>query len=107
MARLPTGDPPPTLATRGIFRRPGERVQKLLHWSVAAGAIGVIALLAIGPAEAKTCSDRLRVCQKFCVRSEGGSPACMAVCGGYLQTCLNSGCWESKYVDKECGFTRQ
>ncbi|MGA8444578.1 MAG: hypothetical protein WB766_05215 [Roseiarcus sp.] len=82
-------------------------MRKLLHWSVGAGAIGVIALLAIGPAEAKTCSDRLRVCQKFCVRSEGGSPACMAVCGGYLQTCLNSGCWESKYVDKECGFTRQ
>jgi hypothetical protein len=31
----------------------------------------------------------------------------MAVCSGYLQTCLSSGCWESKYVDKECGFTRQ
>lgn len=30
-----------------------------------------------------------------------------AALGGYLQTCLRSGCWESKYVDKECGFTRQ
>ncbi len=67
----------------------------------------MIAFALIGPAEAKTCSERLKVCQKFCVRSEGGSPACMSVCSGYLQSCLVSGCWESKYVDKACGFTRQ
>jgi hypothetical protein len=60
-------------------------VRKLLHWSVGAGAIGVIALLAIGPAEAKTCSDRLRVCQKFCTKTEGGRPACLAKCGEILQ----------------------
>jgi hypothetical protein len=78
-----------------------------LHWSVAAGAVGVIALSLIGPAEAKTCSERLKVCQKFCARSEGGSPKCRAVCGQYLQRCLATGCWESKYVEKECGFTRQ
>jgi hypothetical protein len=72
-----------------------------------AGSIGVVTLSLAWSAEAKTCSDRLKVCQKFCARSEGGSPACIAVCGGYLQVCLKSGCWESKYVDKECGFTRQ
>jgi hypothetical protein len=43
----------------------------------------------------------------FCVKSESGSPACVAACSGYLQSCLASGCWESKYVDKECGFTRR
>ena len=80
---------------------------RLFRLSVAAAALGAVALLAVGQAEAKTCSDRLRVCQKFCARSEGGSPGCMSTCGGYLQTCLRSGCWESKYVDKECGFTRQ
>lgn len=57
--------------------------------------------------EAKTCFDRLKVCQRFCVKSEAGSPACMSVCSRYLQACLASGCWESNYVDKECGFTRQ
>jgi hypothetical protein len=82
-------------------------MRRLLQSSVAAGAVGVVALALIGPAEANTCSDRLRVCQKFCVRSEGGSRGCMAVCGQYLQACLSTGCWESKYVDKECGFTRQ
>jgi hypothetical protein len=82
-------------------------VRGLLHWSVAAGAIGVLALSLMGPAEAKTCSDRLKVCQRFCERSESGSPACMSVCSGYQQSCLDSGCWESRYVDKECGFTRQ
>lgn len=82
-------------------------MRKLLHGFIVAGAAGMIALALPAQAEAKTCSDRLKVCQKFCARSEGGSPACMSVCGGYLQTCLSTGCWESKYVDKECGFTQQ
>ena len=82
-------------------------MRRLLRLSVAAGAIGVVGLGLMGPAAAKTCTERLSVCQKFCIRSESGKPACMAACSGYLQTCLASGCWESKYVDKECGFTRQ
>ena len=36
-------------------------MRRLLRWSVAAGAIGGVALGLIGPAEAKTCSDQLRV----------------------------------------------
>ena len=82
-------------------------MRRLLHRSVAAGAVGLLALALASPAAAKTCSERLKVCQRFCVRSEGGSPVCMSVCAGYLQTCLASGCWESKYVEKECGLTRQ
>jgi hypothetical protein len=78
-----------------------------LHRSAAAGAIGVIPLLAIVPAEAKTCSERLGVCKRFCVKTESDSPGCLAACAGYREQCLASGCWESKYVAKECGFTRQ
>ena len=82
-------------------------MRRVMRAIAAAGAAGVVALALIAPAEAKTCTERLSVCQKFCVRSESGSPACMAACSGYLQSCLASGCWESKYVDKECGFTRR
>jgi hypothetical protein len=82
-------------------------VRKLLDRSVAAGAIGMIAFAFVAPAEAKTCSDRLKVCHRFCDRGQSGSPACHAKCGELLQACLASGCWESKYVEKECGFTRQ
>ncbi len=82
-------------------------MRRLLRGIVVAGAAGMAALALIGPAEAKTCSERLKVCQRFCVKSEGGAPGCMSTCGQYLQTCLSSGCWESKYVDKQCGFTRQ
>ena len=80
---------------------------RLFRFSIAAAALGAVALPAVHPAEAKTCSDRLTVCQKFCIRSESGSPACMAACSGYLQACLASGCWESKYFEKDCGFTRR
>lgn len=79
-------------------------MRKSLGQIVAASVLG---LLALTPAAAKTCSERPKVCQGFCVKSEGGSPACMSVCSGYLQSCLLTGCWESKYVDKQCGFTRR
>jgi hypothetical protein len=82
-------------------------MRKLLHRGVAAGAIGMLTFALISPAEAKTCSERLSVCQKFCIRSEAGSLSCMAACRGYLQSCLETGCWESRYVEKECGFTRR
>ena len=82
-------------------------MQRLLQWSVAAGAIGVVAFFAVGPAEAKSCSERFGVCKRFCAKTESDSPACLAACAGYREQCLASGCWESKYVAKECGFTRQ
>ena len=82
-------------------------MRRLLHWSVAAGAIGAVALAFVGPAHAKSCSERIEVCKRFCAKSEGASPGCLAACAGYREQCLASGCWESKYVAKECGFTRQ
>ena len=82
-------------------------MRRLLHGIAAAGVAGMAALALTAPADAKTCSERLKVCHRFCIKSESGSPGCVAKCGEYLQTCLASGCWESKYVDKECGLTRQ
>jgi hypothetical protein len=72
---------------------------------LCAGVTLVLALSA--PAEAKSCSERLKTCQGFCAKTEGGSPRCLAKCGEYRQACLASGCWESKYVSKECGFAKQ
>ncbi len=71
--------------------------------------VGMIASLVAltGAAEAKTRSERLKVCQGYCAKSEGGSQGCMRVCGEYLQACLGSGCWESKIVARECGFERR
>ena len=79
----------------------------MLRLSVGRDAIGVVDAPDYRAGGGEDLLRSTRVCQKFCARSEGGSPACMSVCSGYLQTCLESGCWESKYVDKECGFTRQ
>jgi hypothetical protein len=81
-------------------------LRRLLHWTFAAGAIAAL-MLSTGPAAAKSCSDRLKVCQGYCAKSFGGSPACLAKCDQYREECLSSGCWESKVVAKECGFARQ
>lgn len=82
-------------------------MKRLSHWTGAAGAIAALLISTAGPAEAKSCSDRLKTCQGYCAKSSGGSPACLAKCGEYRQECLSSGCWESKIVAKECGFARQ
>ena len=49
-------------------------MRRLLHGIAAAGVAGMAALALTAPAEAKTCSERLKVCQRFCVKSECGSP---------------------------------
>ena len=69
-------------------------------------AVALVLALA-APADAKSCSERLRTCQGFCAKTESGSPGCLAKCGEYRQACLASGCWASKYVSKECGFARR
>jgi hypothetical protein len=82
-------------------------LRKLSLWGAGLCAAGALVLALVGPAEAKSCSGRLRTCQGFCAKSESGSPGCLAKCGEYRQACLASGCWESKYVSKECGFAKQ
>ena len=57
-----------------------------------------------GSAQAMTCSVRLQVCHGYCVKSMG---ACHAKCRQFSQECMASGCWESRVVAKQCGFTRQ
>ena len=71
------------------------------------GAAAALVLALTGPAEAKRCSERLKTCQGAYAKTEGGSPGCLAKCGEYRQACLASGCWESKYVSRECGFAKQ
>jgi hypothetical protein len=78
----------------------------LLHGARLCAASALVLALT-SPGQAKSCSERLKTCQGFCAKSEGGSPGCLAKCGEYRQVCLASGCWESKYVSKECGFARQ
>jgi hypothetical protein len=71
------------------------------------GAVAALVLALGAPADAKSCTERLKTCQGFCAKTEGGSPGCLAKGGEYRQACLASGCWESKYVSKECGFAKQ
>ena len=82
-------------------------MRKLSLIRAGLGAVAALVLALNGPAEAKSCSERLRTCQGFCAKTEGGSPRCLAKCGEYRQACLASGCWESKYVSRECGFAKQ
>ena len=82
-------------------------LRKLSLICAGLGAAAALVLALTARAEAKSCSERLRTCQGFCAKTEGGSPGCLAKCGEYRQACLASGCWESKYVSKECGFAKQ
>jgi hypothetical protein len=77
-----------------------------LMWA-GLGAAAALVLALTAPADAKSCSERLKTCQGFCAKTESGSPGRLRKCGEYRQACLASGCWESKYVSKECGFAKQ
>jgi hypothetical protein len=71
-------------------------------------AVSIVALHALtGAAQAKSCSDRLTTCQRYCEKSMPGSHGCLGKCDDYLQACRASGCWESKIAARECGLTRQ
>ena len=82
-------------------------MRKFSRWGVGFCAAVALVLALTAPADAKSCSERLKTCQGFCAKTEGGSPGCLAKCGEYRQACLASGCWESKYVSRECGFAKQ
>jgi len=79
-------------------------MRSLLRASLATAALfaGLINF-----AEAATCSERLRTCHGYCVKSMGDAPNCHAKCGRLHDMCMSSGCWESKVVAKQCGFERQ
>lgn len=74
---------------------------------MAALAMAAAMLTAGGAVQAKTCSDRVQVCDGYCAKSMGDTPGCHAKCRQYQQECLASGCWESKVVARQCGFARQ
>ncbi len=82
-------------------------MQRLRWWIMAVGATGALLIVLSGSAAAMTCSERLQVCHGYCVKSMGDTPGCHAKCRQLSQECMASGCWESKVVAKQCGFTRQ
>ncbi len=83
------------------------KMRRLRCWIMAVGATGALLLALSGSAEAMTCSERLQVCHGYCAKSMGDTPGCHAKCRQFSQECMASGCWESKVVAKQCGFTRQ
>jgi hypothetical protein len=62
------------------------------------------AFVSASPGFAKSCSDRKQVCFGYCDKANRG-PKCKSVCEGYMNTCMATGCWESKIVSKQCDFT--
>ena len=74
---------------------------------MAVAAIAALLVALSGSAQAKTCSERLQVCDGYCAKTMGDSPACHAKCRQFHQECVASGCWESRVVAKQCGFVRQ
>ena len=69
--------------------------------SVSVGSI------ASTPAFAITCTDRQQVCFAYCEKNYNNAPPCRATCGQLLNTCMSTGCWESKITAKQCGISRQ
>ena len=67
----------------------------------------VLAALAATPAHAITCTDRQKVCFAYCEKNYHNAPRCRAACDGLLQTCMSTGCWESKVTARQCGITKQ
>jgi hypothetical protein len=79
--------------------RPSDGIQRLLCWIIAAGATALNLALTGRP--------RLQVCHGYCVKNMGDVPACYAKCRQFDRECIASGCWGSRVVGKQCGFTRQ
>ena len=82
-------------------------MRRLLCRGISMGAIAALLLTFSGSAQAMTCSERLQVCHGYCVKSMGDTPGCHAKCRQLHQECMAGGCWESKVVAKQCGFTRR
>ena len=56
---------------------------------------------------ANSCSERQQVCLGYCAKSYNNAPRCLTACSNYMNECISTGCWESKIVSKQCGFTRR
>jgi hypothetical protein len=74
---------------------------------LATAAVLAAAVMFAPPAYADTCTERQQVCFAFCQRTEDNSAPCRAVCRGYLDECVSTGCWESRVSAKRCGFERK
>ncbi len=105
-AQLPPAPSDPNLAVAKEFEQ-GSRMRDAHFSGMAVAAIAAPRVALGGSVQAKTCSERLQVCDGYCVKSMAGSPACRAKCRQFHQECTASGCWESRVVAKQCGFVRQ
>jgi hypothetical protein len=69
--------------------------------------VPLVSALTVTSAFAITCSDRKQVCLAYCEKHYKSSPKCRDVCGELLNTCMATGCWESKITAKRCGISKQ
>ena len=82
-------------------------MRKWGSWSAKTLAAGALTLVICGPASAITCSERLQVCHRYCIKSMADKPACHDKCQEIQGQCLSTGCWESKITARQCGIVRQ
>jgi predicted transcriptional regulator len=76
-----------------------------MRFPVVSLIIVVMTVADITTSWAKSCSDRRQVCFGYCEKSNKNLAGCKAVCESYMNTCMSTGCWESKIVAKQCGFS--
>jgi hypothetical protein len=67
----------------------------------------ILSIFAAAPSYAMTCTDRQKVCFAYCEKNYANAPRCRAVCEQLLNTCMSTGCWESKVTARQCGITKQ
>ena len=62
----------------------------------------VIALNAVSPAAATSCSERHKVCLNACATRY---PGCTSTCAEALTKCMSSGCYATPQLS-QCGYTK-
>jgi hypothetical protein len=80
-------------------------MRHLLGASLLVGFL--LSAAATPPALAMTCTERQQTCFAFCEKNRHNSPQCRGVCAGLLDTCMSTGCWESRITAKRCGISKQ
>jgi hypothetical protein len=56
-------------------------------------------------ADAMSCSQRHRVCLKYCADQYAKFPHCTVNCGEALSKCTSNGCWVTPQANK-CGYSK-
>jgi hypothetical protein len=56
---------------------------------------------------ASTCSGREAACHKFCDEKAATSEQCDPACDAMFKSCLQTGCWDSPFTGKKCGYVEK